>query len=85
MGVGVALLVGVGLGLGLGLEEAIGEGDGLELALPPEVLDLKVAVTLFEVSITTSQAALPSHAPLQPVNSEPASGLAVNETLWPEG
>jgi hypothetical protein len=70
-----------------------GSVDVPALAVPPEdtfsttaavVLEsLNSAVTLFAASIVTSQVLVPVHAPPQPSNVEPVSGVAVRVTAVP--
>jgi hypothetical protein len=40
-------------------------------------------VTLLAASIVTVQVDVPTHAPLQPVKAEPASGVAERVTIEP--
>ena len=49
-----------------------------------EFCTANVAVTLCEAPMVTVQAPVPVHAPLQPVNVEPAAGAAVRVTFAPE-
>jgi hypothetical protein len=47
---------------------------------------LKIAVTdLSRFTMTEQVAAAPEHAPDQPANTEPASGVVVRSTVVPEG
>ena len=43
----------------------------------------KVAVTVWSADIVRVQVPVPVQSPLQPVNTEPASGVAVNTTEVP--
>jgi len=47
-------------------------------------LDAKFAVTLLTASIDTAQGPVPVQAPVQPVNTDPASGTAVKLTTVPQ-
>ena len=49
-----------------------------------QALRVKVAVTDLALFMVTGQVPVPLHAPDQPVNVEPESGFAVNETAAPE-
>ena len=44
---------------------------------------LNVAVTVLAASIVTPQMPVPAHAPLQPLNCQPAAGVAINVTTVP--
>ena len=44
---------------------------------------MKVAVTALAADIVTVQVPVPAHAPLQPVNDDPADGTAVRVTEVP--
>ena len=44
---------------------------------------MNVAVTDCAALIGTKQVPVPEHAPLHPVNVDPAEGVAVRLTFWP--
>ena len=47
-------------------------------------LAAKLAVTDWAADIVTTQAPVPLHAPVQPVNAEPEAGVAVSVTAAPD-
>ena len=64
-------------------------GDDVTVPLPTRVVvsvhrtSVNVAVTLLLLSIVSVQVPVPVHAPDQPANVEPASGVAVSVTMEP--